>query len=298
MNYLNKSEMKKQWHEGFYGAIEMELREDADNLQFDIEHYLGKEPFRMDMLIIKQLPDCKITNEIGHIFKKYNIIEYKSPKDGLSIDDYVKTVGYASLYKALADKTDGIAIEDISITLVRDGYPKKLMKKLEDIGCKAITHGNGIYHIIGNVMYSTQIIVTNQLDKKHTWLRVLTDKAKLSDLEKFSLESCKVATQGEQNNISAIYQISVMANREIYEEMKRRNPMQCSALMELMKPEIEERERQATIRGISQGISQGIKSLVATVKKLHGTKPDAVESIMNEYGKNEAEAKELVDKYW
>ena len=50
--------------------------------------------------------------------------------------------------------------------------------------------------------------------------------------------------------------------------------------------------------GISQGISQGIKSLVVTVKKLHGTKADAEKSIMEEYDKKEEEAKEWVERYW
>ena len=49
----------------------------------------------MDLLIIKKLSDVLIENEIGHIFKKYNVVEYKSPEDGLSIDDYYKAIDYA-----------------------------------------------------------------------------------------------------------------------------------------------------------------------------------------------------------
>lgn len=42
----------------------------------------------MDLLIINKLVDVQIENEIGRIFKRYNVVEYKSPEDGLSIDDY------------------------------------------------------------------------------------------------------------------------------------------------------------------------------------------------------------------
>lgn len=54
----------------------------------------------------------------------------------------------------------------------------------------------------------------------------------------------------------------------------------------------------ALYKGLSQGISQGIKSLVTTVRDLGSTKEKAVESIVREYGKDEVEAKELVEKYW
>ena len=87
-------EVKIQWHPGFYGAAEIELIANKRDLEFLREYNLNKEPIRMDLLIIKKLSDVKIKNEIGHIFKKYNVIEYKSPDDELSIDDYYKTVGY------------------------------------------------------------------------------------------------------------------------------------------------------------------------------------------------------------
>ena len=56
---------------------------------------------------------------------------------------------------------------------------------------------------------------------------------------------------------------------------------------------IEERKE-----AVAEEISHGIKSLVATVKKLKGTKADAIESIKEEYDKDEKDAKQLVEKYW
>ena len=88
-----------QWHPGFYGAAEIEFLSNKGDLEFWREFNLSKEPVRMDLLIIKKLTDVKIKNEIGHIFKKLNVAEYKSPDDALTIDDYYKTIGYACLYK-------------------------------------------------------------------------------------------------------------------------------------------------------------------------------------------------------
>ena len=50
---------------------------------------------------------------------------------------------------------------------------------------------------------------------------------------------------GDRHNADAILQLSVSANREIYEEIKRRDPIMCEALRDLMKEEIQEERQEA-----------------------------------------------------
>ena len=50
-------------------------------------------------------------------------MEYKSPKDYLSVDDF---------YKADTAQADSIAIHDITITFVCHRYPRSLMRHLTD----------------------------------------------------------------------------------------------------------------------------------------------------------------------
>ena len=237
---MDQKEINKQWHQGFYGAAELEFRQDKDNLIFDTEHYLSKEPLRMDMLIVKKKKEFTIKNELGHLFKKYNVIEYKSPDDGLTIDDFSKTTGYACLYKSLAQTTDEIPLDEITVSLVRDRYPRRLMESLESYGYSIHEYCPGIYYITGNLMFATQIVVTSRLEKDHQWLRVLSSHAKEEDIINFAYASKDLITQGEHHNLDAIYQISVMANIELYEELKRRKPLMCEALRILMKPELDE----------------------------------------------------------
>ena len=90
---------KIQWHPGFYAATEIEMRQNRKDLEFHREYNLSKKPLQIDLLIIEKLNDVQIQNEIGRLFRKYNIVEYKSPEDSLNIDDFFKTVGYAYLYK-------------------------------------------------------------------------------------------------------------------------------------------------------------------------------------------------------
>ena len=93
---------KIKWHPGFCAAAGLELKESIEYLEIIQEYGLSKEPLRIDLLIVKKTDkDNKlvdIKNEIGHIMRKYNIIEYKSPEDSLTIDDYAKTIAYANLY--------------------------------------------------------------------------------------------------------------------------------------------------------------------------------------------------------
>lgn len=126
---------KIQFHPGFYGAAELEFRLEKTELEFNIEYNLSKEPLRVDLLIIGKSNDIQLENEIGKLFKRYNIIEYKSPDDGLTIDDFFKTIGYACLYKALGKTVNQIPEEQITVSLFRDNtYPQELFRVLKESG--------------------------------------------------------------------------------------------------------------------------------------------------------------------
>ena len=71
------------------------MAEDGDALTFQEEHLLGNKPMQVDLLIIKKSKNHKIHKSIGHIFLGHNIVEYKSPDDVLSINDFYKVCGYA-----------------------------------------------------------------------------------------------------------------------------------------------------------------------------------------------------------
>ena len=77
----SEKEQRLHWHPAFYAGMQIELQDEADKLTFEEEYLLGKEPLRMDMLLIKKNTKDKIKKNIGQIFRKYNIIEYKSPTD-------------------------------------------------------------------------------------------------------------------------------------------------------------------------------------------------------------------------
>lgn len=138
-----------QWHPGFYGAAELEFLSNKGDLEFHREFNLSKEPIRMDLLIIKKLADVRIKNELGHIFKKYNVAEFKSPDDALSIDDYYKTVGYACLYKGLGETVDQIPANELTISIFRESYPREMFEAMKNLGMEIKEQYPGIYYISG-----------------------------------------------------------------------------------------------------------------------------------------------------
>ena len=152
-----------KWHPGFCSAMELEFLQYKDLLDFSREFPLSKEPLRIDLLMIKKIKDVVLDIDIGRLFKTYNIIEYKSPKDGLTIDDYIKTVGYAYLYKGLGATVDAVPLSELTATIVRDTEPTELFKKFQSEGGSIEEKYPGVYYINGVVSIPTQFILTSSL---------------------------------------------------------------------------------------------------------------------------------------
>ena len=261
----NLENTKIQWHSGFYGAAELELSSDKEILEFNQEYNLSKQPLRMDLLIIKKMADVPIKSEIGRMFRTYNVMEYKSPDDSLSISDYYKTVAYACLYKGLEARVDEIPAQEVTISIVRDRYPRKLFKALRNQNMTIREPFKGIYYIEGPILFNTQIIVTNRLDPKtHRGLRVLSTNAHREDVEAFIESARKVTDPGDRNNIEAVLQVSVAANQQLYDKV-RRDFVMWDALKELMKEEIEEEKRNAVESAIQKTAQE---TLLETIKTL------------------------------
>lgn len=109
---------KLQWHVGLGPLVRIELADDMRLLLVEEEHLLGKKPMQMDLLVIKKKKDAKIQKNIGYIFRKHNIVEYKSPTDYLSVNDFYKVYGYACFYQADTDKVMEIDPERLLLVLL------------------------------------------------------------------------------------------------------------------------------------------------------------------------------------
>ena len=154
----------------------------------------------------------------------------------MSVDDFYKVYGYCCFYKADTEKSDGVRIEEMTITLVCKGYPGKLMNHLQsERGYKIQEAGTGIYYVTGDKI-PIQIVVTKALSsQENLWLKNLTNR-----LEKTE-EAEKLIEDYRKNRGNTLYEsvmdIIVRANRKKFEEARD----MCEALEELMREKLEER---------------------------------------------------------
>ena len=247
-----------QWHPGFYGAAELELSANRADLEFHREFNLSKEPLRMDLLIIKKLTDTVIQNEIGRIFRRYNVVEYKSPDDSLSIDDFYKTIGYACLYKGLGETVNQVPAEELTVSIFRESFPQKMIAALQQSGMAVEERFQGIYYVYGQLPFQTQIVAMDQLASVHQSFRILSRNAEEDDVRAFIEEVARLSSPGDRNNVNAILQVSVAANGQLYEKI-RRSMVMCDALRELMKDDLMQARREGMLEGRNEGILEGMR---------------------------------------
>ena len=110
-----------QWHPAFQAALQIELEDDREFLEFHEEYNLNKKPLQLDTLVISMKSGCSIRKTIGRIFRKYNVVEYKNPWDYIDVNDFYKVTGYACLYQSNTEKVREIPSEEyIWLSRLRD----------------------------------------------------------------------------------------------------------------------------------------------------------------------------------
>ncbi len=114
------------------------------------------------------------------------------------------------------------------------------MEALKRGGFQVEKRSSGIYYVRGDIPFDSQIVVTGQLDPgSHLSLRVLSKQAGEEAVRAFLGLARTLTSQGDRDNIDAVPQVSIAANQELYEQI-RRDSVMCQALRELMKEEIAE----------------------------------------------------------
>ena len=199
------------WHPAFVQAIQQELEDYLDVLTFESEHQLTTEPLRIDVLIIKKKKNVEIRKNIAQIFRAYNVIEYKSPSDQVTIEDYHKTHCYGRLYAAL----NKVSINEVSVTVVATRHPRKLLSFLKEQYTVRHT-GPGIYLVDGDTCL-TQVIVTEELSEEdNLWLNRLRADLSTAQLDRFS------GAKEPKVPMDAYFQVIAAANIKAMEELYMR----------------------------------------------------------------------------
>ena len=240
---------------------------------------------QIDVIVIKKRDEDTIHKNIGQIFKKYNIIEYKGPTDYLSIDDFYKVYGYACFYKSASDSIDNIKITDLTITFVCNKFPTKLISHLSEIRGFTIEKTDaGIYYIYKDII-PIQLLVTSELSEKvNLWLRSLTnDLSSVDTIEKLSKEYGK---HQHDELYKSMMNIITRANKEKFKEVTG----MCEALKELWADDIEQSRK--------EGLEEGIKCMIESTKECGASWEKVFTLVQEKFLFNSEEAEEYMKLYW
>ena len=254
------SDIKIQWHPGFVAAMDLELAANMADLVYEKEYNLNTKPLEIDLLVIKKDKDVRTANEIGWIFRGYNILEYKSPDDSLDIDAFYKAGAYAGLYKAYGGVSDERKADDITVSLIRESRPDGLFEYFQRHNIRTTNPYRGIYYVLDAVLFPTQIIVSREMDRKsHTWLKALSGKMKKQDMKELleKIEAIKLTFDRELAD--SVLEVSIRANRHVVDELRGDGSM-CQALLEIMEPEINKIKEDAVAAAKEDEILCAVKS--------------------------------------
>ena len=241
-------------HVGFYGGIENDLREYKNELTFDREHPITKESIVMDMLIVKKNDGVEIKNEIGKIFRKYNVIEYKAYNDELNIDSFFKAL------RAYTGKVNAIKADEMTVSLFRNGYPREMFLELKRIGADIIKDSDGIYRVEGYIHMPIQVVVIRELRKgTHTALKILAPNADEEDIRVFLEDAKQLTDKDDKNNVRAILKISARENSALFQKIWEEEEMK-DVLDEIM--HVEERMEERAEERVEDSQKQTARDMI------------------------------------
>lgn len=292
-----------QWHPAFVAAIELELAENRKELSFEEEYNLNTRPLEIDLLVIKKEPSVQIKNEIGHFFRSYNLLEYKSPGDQLDIDVLYKVIGYACLYKAYGESVNSRPAEEITVSFVRETKPEKLFCYFMKQNIVMTNPFPGIYYIPDSFPFPLQFLVTKELKSEtHLVLKALTRELQKENFWKLLDYAKSLQEKLDRNLMDSVLEVSVQANEARIKKWKGDDNM-CQALLEIMGPELkkmmepeirerlepeiqermEESKTEGKREGRKEGITQGIQNLILTLQELNLDRDKIEEILLKRY---------------
>jgi len=185
------------WHDAFFEALQLELYQYEKALEFISNHPLSKEALKMDALVIKKNSDVPVSKNIGRIFRKFNIFEYKSETVSINEHTYSKSIAYGLLYSSFTK----VPVSDITISIVVTKHPRDLLKYLKNVrGFQVENKGNGLYYIIGDT-FPVQILESKELSKEENlFLRNLRSNLSSEDAKEVT-EAYKEIKPFEEKNV-------------------------------------------------------------------------------------------------
>ena len=227
------------------------------------EFVLGSQAPRADFLILKKDRMLDLGLRIFKIFRESNIIEFKGPDDELNEGVLWKCIGYVGFYISLM----GISADQVTLTLIRATKTAGLFKELSEYIVP--DEVNGIYYITNwRVDLPIQILVTTELTgPEYAGFRAISKQPKLQDIIQMFRNNEQETDPSLTDFYKAYWTISARLTGNALEEAKRRDPKMAKTLMDILKPEIDERIDASTRNNLYLYVQDGDMSLDRAAKR-------------------------------
>jgi hypothetical protein len=285
-----------QWHSGFLKGLQLEMKPRA-GFELDNEKKVLQLPPRMDYLYIKT-DDLPIENELGHIFRKYNVIEFKGPKTSVNFKHFLQGIGYICLYYQ-KEKILEKEIYQFTYTLICAVEPVSLLKELRNDGFQIEKRLEGIYDVYTRMPFPIQIVVLKELDpQKHPYLRVFSSVTNEEDLKKF-VQQKDVIKEDEDEHWKELMNFLAEAYPNKMKKVKEMEDM-GPYFRELMSDEInaafQEGEQLGISKGEKTGFSKGELETKKSAAKNFWDNGVEVDTIAKSLSVSEAQVEEWIKK--
>jgi hypothetical protein len=260
------------WHAPFNEALRDELIDYEQYLTFESEHTLTTGSLQIDVLVIKNPAEIPINKNIGKIFKKINIFEYKSPSDNLSLVDFERVHAYAWLYTTLhGSETDAT---DITLSFVVYHYPREILKFCNKRRPTTVTETSSGVYVVEGADFPIQFIVVPKVDAEVNFtLDKLRNNLKAVDIVKL------IQYAAENERMRAIVTAVVKANRDILKgdiDMTLLPPEFIAKLDEAgLTKDIRAKSRQ---EGVNVGVDRTLDTYSALLRE-EGISPEVLQRV-------------------
>lgn len=276
----------RQWHPMFVKSIEVALK-DAQPGQLEIipEVSLSSKPLDIDVLVIINKGEPKLKHPISRIFRRYNVIEYKSPEDYLAPEDFDKALVYARWHQVLENPKQDLQ-NQYSISCISSTYPRAMMQRIRDRGLIIEKHNptNGLYQVRGE-MYPIQVVVLNQIDNpEYLWpFSPYIDEKKRRQNKAFVTLFMECIRNPADRNIRDLLEFSGRNTlftleewKEVWNMGKRElSQEELKEYFDAMDPVIAERWRKESMK---KGIKKGIELTALNLISMELTDDDIVKA--------------------
>ena len=231
------------WHSAIFGALNLVLKQYRHGLEIEREHLLNLMPRRIDYLVLKKDPSLVIELDAFRLFREHNIVEAKSYEDALDRKVIWSVISYAAQYLEQQEPADSIPADQVTVTIIRSAFPRKLLRQLRDDGWTVEEKYQNIFYLSGGVRIPIQIVVTKDLGEAYIPLQILTGRAKEEDVRRFVAYRESLTDRADREFADAVMAACVEANRELFQKIRKEDDMH-SVLRELLKDDLLELQTQ------------------------------------------------------